>query len=647
MRLKTPLLLLAVFALAICQQVDYNPGVQNSPGLLSDQARIPFATFYAACSAATSAHKTLAVTKVWTVATSATCSAGPLSFFGGTVKPASGQTVTFSVGSAPLSKICDTSLGGKCIINTPNAEIYPEWWGAVAGQDSTVAFQAALNMISSTTKSMKLMVPNNNVTPYQISTTLTYTGSSDFGSSLVMEGIVSGAGGRGSILLWTGASGGILIHVTDCHKCRINHVSFQGNALALTDFWLDASDTVGSTQSADDSFDDVSLSGMTGTGSAGLRISHTGCTDADVAEIAVRNSQIIGNNFGIDTGVSYECGGNSKNITFDNNVISSLGTGIFAESSGFAWVNLHGNYFSANGQDWQVPLGSVNVIGGGSEGSSKMFDMGAGQNICNLTMIGFYWAGNTISNDNIGTSSGCSIDISGSKFVNGRTPTSLPRIVLSGGFPPLGCTGAACGMPSLTSHANFFLNADTTHGAYYDNGGSPLGVYYGTYAANSVNINQAPIQVWGDYGGVSEALKFPLPNYSFAQPRILTPTGPTGPCTPPQITYDAIGNEYRCPAVNTWIASGPAASYIATESGSNNAIAGTPAFPPALAAGLQLRIKLAHSLQAGANTFAYNGGSALAIKSSRNPANDIATADVSGGFVNLLYTGSVWVDTSQ
>jgi hypothetical protein len=62
-------------------------------------------------------------------------------------------------------------------------------------------------------------------------------------------------------------------------------------------------------------------------------------------------------------------------------------------------------------------------------------------------------------------------------------------------------------------------------------------------------------------------------------------------------------------------------------------------------------VVLGHSLQAGANTFAYAGGSALNIKSSRNPANNIGTAYVSTGVVNLMYavissTGT-WLDLSQ
>lgn len=85
---------------------------------------------------------------------------------------------------------------------------------------------------------------------------------------------------------------------------------------------------------------------------------------------------------------------------------------------------------------------------------------------------------------------------------------------------------------------------------------------------------------------------------------------------------------------------------MATETGGNNAL--VTAGPVALVAGLRITVPLNHSLQAGANTLNYNGGGALAIKSIRNPANDIGAAYVAGGFVTLLYDGvSKWLDVSQ
>lgn len=94
----------------------------------------------------------------------------------------------------------------------------------------------------------------------------------------------------------------------------------------------------------------------------------------------------------------------------------------------------------------------------------------------------------------------------------------------------------------------------------------------------------------------------------------------------------------------TTAATGP--NYIATESGANNAIVGSLTGVP-LAAGLTVTVKLAHTLQAGANTFDYNGGGAVAIKSGRNVANDIGTAYAATGVITLMYDGTQWVDCSQ
>ncbi len=90
-----------------------------------------------------------------------------------------------------------------------------------------------------------------------------------------------------------------------------------------------------------------------------------------------------------------------------------------------------------------------------------------------------------------------------------------------------------------------------------------------------------------------------------------------------------------------------AVNYIATESGANNAIVGTFVGAPTLGAGLVVTVKLAHTLQAGANTFAYGGGAAKNIKSHFNVANDIGTAYAATGVITLVYDGTEWLDTCQ
>lgn len=113
----------------------------------------------------------------------------------------------------------------------------------------------------------------------------------------------------------------------------------------------------------------------------------------------------------------------------------------------------------------------------------------------------------------------------------------------------------------------------------------------------------------------------------------------------------AVGAASSKVGFNGTVTSYKAVNYQGTEGGANNAItcnlvdqAGTGL---TLAAGLKITLLLAHSLQAGGNTLAINGGATKAIKSHRNPANDIGTAYVSGGIIELIYDGTQWQDLSQ
>lgn len=92
-------------------------------------------------------------------------------------------------------------------------------------------------------------------------------------------------------------------------------------------------------------------------------------------------------------------------------------------------------------------------------------------------------------------------------------------------------------------------------------------------------------------------------------------------------------------------------NWIPSETGSNNAIAGalTDALGNNVAqsAGLRVSILLAHTLQAGGNTFALNGGAAKAIKKSSDPTANIGTAYAAGSILTLLYDGTVYQDVRQ
>lgn len=129
---------------------------------------------------------------------------------------------------------------------------------------------------------------------------------------------------------------------------------------------------------------------------------------------------------------------------------------------------------------------------------------------------------------------------------------------------------------------------------------------------------------------------------SAAANRILTSTGADVVTKRAVLVYSGVASRWLM--VSPTDATG--LNYIASETGADNAIVGSITGVP-LTAGLTVTVKLGHALQAGANTFNYNAGGALNIKSSRNPANNIGTAYVAGGFVTLSYDGTQWLDASQ
>ncbi len=87
--------------------------------------------------------------------------------------------------------------------------------------------------------------------------------------------------------------------------------------------------------------------------------------------------------------------------------------------------------------------------------------------------------------------------------------------------------------------------------------------------------------------------------------------------------------------------------FAATEVGSNNAIqVNAAANLPPIRVGLVVYVLLAHTLQAGPNTFTYTISSALPIVSHFNTANNIATGYTTG-IICLVFDGSHWEDLSQ
>ena len=107
-------------------KVDYPTQIKNGP-LFSD-AGPAGSTLQTLC--ATVGTGTLAITKHWNALTNQTIGCN-ISFAGGVIQPASGNTVTISgaITAAPI-QIFDTSLGGTISYTGPTTLFYPQWTGA-------------------------------------------------------------------------------------------------------------------------------------------------------------------------------------------------------------------------------------------------------------------------------------------------------------------------------------------------------------------------------------------------------------------------------------------------------------------------------------------------------------------------------------
>lgn len=260
----------------------------------------------------------------------------------------------------------------------------------------------------------------------------------------------------------------------------------------------------------------------------------------------------------------------------------------------------------------QTIAGNLNVTGsitGGSYSGGIVPPASGGSGINNGTFT-FTLGGNTTFAGAfnptfvIPSSSTWTFPAAGTLIGSGDTGT-VTNTMLAGSIAPSQVTGTAAtlGANAFTSNQSFtgsgqagvtgslvaVIQTDSTHGA---------AAFDGATSAPVVTINQ------------------------------LSGSGPA---------LALIGGELLAPTIN----------FSNNEGGSNNAISCASGCGPALVTGLEITIQLAHTLQAGANTFAYSGGSALAIKSHFNTSNNIATAYAATGIIRLQYNGSLWVDESQ
>lgn len=274
-----------------------------------------------------------------------------------------------------------------------------------------------------------------------------------------------------------------------------------------------------------------------------------------------------------------------------------------------------------------------------------------------------------------GTAQTGNINISGT-MITGAAGAFLVNAGASYAFTPTGyCNGGetACWQPGVLGGGKSLLIGGTPglniggDGLGDNDGVAPLfpmglSVSTGAYIEAATlggtlllgSLAQTAVVKSTAIGGI-EAVQFDTPS---AVPMVLGLTHATNVTVNPQLNVNVIdartavplelgqGTATKVSAIAPFT-SRTTENWIGSETGSNNAIAGALADISSipLGAGLKVCVLLAHTLQAGANTFVLNGTS-KSIKSSRNTGNDIATAYTSGT-ICMVYDGTRWLDTSQ
>jgi hypothetical protein len=284
-----------------------------------------------------------------------------------------------------------------------------------------------------------------------------------------------------------------------------------------------------------------------------------------------------------------------------------------------------GNFFALSPGVTDVSLrGTAQIVmeSNGSEGGSQMLTFGVHGNAGTLaTLTGNTWIGDhtkAAPNNVVVESGGGSLILLGNQIqfdgaFAGTGPTPIVQLDFA-----LNTSGT---VSSLTSHGNYYGMAtnsvDVSHTGwpFWDAGSSFIGSTSGSVAIFAGGSTPTNADISGDTGGAYTA-NVPLNNYS------------------------------------KQLASVPGSNFVVNETGANNAIVGSGQYScmPRIY-GLTVQVALAHSLQAGANTFNYCGVGAKPIRSHFNSANNIGTAYDSSGVITLQWAqtakGQFWLDMSQ
>lgn len=347
----------------------------------------------------------------------------PIEFVGnGSLALTTGHTVTIQSDTSnwPIKKIFFNATAGQGEIlftsNRRGASICPLWWGGAGDDstDSTAAIQAALHITehNGSLSAARYFLPDG---IYRV-TGLTYRGN--FTHAFKWEGVMSGAGLSGTIIKYTGSSGGTLFQMLGATDCHVKHVAFNGNALAKYGVLLDY-DSSRSMSSFNCVLDNIQVGGCTGTDSACIVL---GTSNFASAEHTLIHPVVVGHSTPGTTyyGILNAGSSNAKNYRIKTGSVNGFRYGISLGNSGYHKIDS----VSFGGQtvaDIVAKNAQLTVRDCGSEGSA-MFVSDEGGNVTgNLLIEGCYWHGVTIDNDFVIDYDG-QLTIISNEFYNNRAP---------------------------------------------------------------------------------------------------------------------------------------------------------------------------------------------------------------------------------
>jgi hypothetical protein len=620
------LLLLTVPFLAFSQSaIDYSTQVKNGP-IYSD-ASPASATLQSLCVGGT----TLSVTRRWTALSSQTLPCN-MAFNGGVIQPASGQKITITgTLSGPAVKLLDGSAGGSFLINAQNSGPLPVEWSGAVGDGSTDDLAVIQNFINwnSTCSGVACTATNpirfgckiykisatlgfyNTVANYELfgqkyvgcsqgQTTIAYYGDNthygiiSIGAFLRMQDIQvldMNASGWTAAIDYTGISGigyssvGVMDHVW------LNCNGYPGNGLDIGN---------GGSQA-----DQLSLTGQSAIQNcySGIGLNNT-----------YNPNSVSINAFGLSMNNNFIHikGGSSTNLNvfggeLDNGSIMLWpglgGDYVFkglrsennarqiwtAAAAGIATQSVHMDGLLVPAVYDQRPVTTTTASASASNITLTVGTLvnGAVQYTCGdyIQIAGAGTAGGVLHTEIVGCASPTSVTISPA-IVTSVTGSALSLDTISTAYPQDQFVFAQEG-PYTIEHGLF---------GYYQSGSLfPYTVSYNPRAAIRLESNSwqgIGTLVNGPYGdGLTPGANVILHN------NIID-------------SLPAQGGPYH---MFEWSGNIPGITLIPTETGVNNAIvsgpnltgAGQMFFLPPLSSGLTVQIALAHSLQAGANTFVY------------------------------------------